>query len=299
MAEPVIAVHGGVQGRPPRDDRPGRDALRNALTEAFAALAEGGDALDAACRAVAVLEDAPPFNAGRGSVLHRDGAVEMDAAIMRGRDRAAGGVAGVTRVRHPVLLAREVMERTRHVLIAGAGAERLAEEWGLELREADWFVTERQRERWLARTGGGADAEKGTVGAVVMDADGRLAAATSTGGVRDQLPGRVGDSPLVGAGVYAEDGVCAVSATGDGEQLMRALAAHEVAALLRHRGMALERAAKAALRERLLPLGGQGGLIAVDAAGALAMPFTTEAMFRGCRVGQGPPRTAVGRERPL
>jgi beta-aspartyl-peptidase (threonine type) len=219
----------------------------------------------------------------------------MDAAVMRGGDRQAGAVATVTRVRHPILLAREVMERSPHVLITGAGAERLAEEWGLELHEAEWFVTERQRRRWLDRARRGPDAERGTVGAVVLDAGGQLAAATSPGGVRDQLPGRVGDSPLVGAGVYAEDGVCAVSATGDGEHLIRALAAHEVAALLRHREMPIDQAAETALRDRVAPLGGEAGLIAVDAEGNLAMPFTTEAMFRGCLVGGGESRTAVGR----
>jgi L-asparaginase / beta-aspartyl-peptidase len=256
VSTPAIAVHGGTHGEPPRDDRPHRDALRAALAQAAAALASGGDAVDAACRAVAVLEDAPVCNAGGGSVLHRDGAVEMDAAVMRGGDRQAGAVATVTRVRHPILLAREVMERSPHVLITGARAARLAEEWGLELHEAEWFVTERQRRRWLDRARRGPDAERGTVGAVALDAGGQLAAATSTGGVRDQLPGLVGDSPLVGAGVYAEDGVCAVSATG---------------------------------------LGGEAGLIAVDAEGNLAMPFTTEAMFRGCLVGGGESRTAVGR----
>jgi beta-aspartyl-peptidase (threonine type) len=296
MGDSVIAVHGGAHSRPPGDDRPHREVLCDALMAAAAALDHGGDAVDAACRAVALLEDAPVFNAGRGSVLHRDGAVEMDAAVMRGQGRRAGGVATVTRVRHPVVLAREVMERTPHVLITGAGAERLAEDWGLELRDPGWFVTKRQRERWLPPAGSGADAEGGTVGAVVIDADGHLAAATSTGGIRDQLPGRVGDSPLVGAGVYAEDGVCAVSATGDGEQLIRALAAHEVAALLRHREMPVEQAAETVLRDRVAPLGGEGGLIALDAAGNLAMPFTTAVMFRGCVVGGGAPRTAVGPE---
>jgi beta-aspartyl-peptidase (threonine type) len=296
MGDPVIAVHGGAHGRRPEDDRPHREVLCDALMAAAAALDHGGDAVDAACRAVAVLEDAPVFNAGRGSVLHRDGAVEMDAAVMQGEARRAGAVATVTRVRHPILLAREVMERTPHVLITGAGAERLAEEWGLELRDPEWFVTERQRERWLARAGPGADADTGTVGAVVLDADGRLAAATSTGGIRDQLPGRVGDSPLVGAGVYAEDGVCAVSATGDGEHLIRALAAHEVAALVRHREMPVEQATETVLRDRVAPLGGEGGLIALDAAGNVAMPFTTAVMFRGCVVGGGTPRTAVGPE---
>jgi L-asparaginase / beta-aspartyl-peptidase len=196
----------------------------------------------------------------------------MDAALMWGADLSAGAVAGVSGVRHAVAAARAVMERTPHVLLTGEGAERLAEESGLELCAPDWFVTERQRERWMAA--------KGTVGAVALDRDGHLAAATSTGGVRGQLPGRVGDSPLIGAGTYAEDGVCAVSATGDGELITRATLAAEVAALIRHKPLPLKDACDEALK-RIVRLRGDAGLIAVDPNGNVAMPFNTTVMHRG------------------
>jgi isoaspartyl peptidase/L-asparaginase-like protein (Ntn-hydrolase superfamily) len=288
-ADPVVVVHGGA-GRAPRgpDDEHHR-ALGEAVDGARAALAGGGAALDAAQAAVELLEDCPHFNAGRGSVLTADGAAELDAAVMSGPDRAAGAVAGVTTVRHPVALARAVMEETQHVLLAGAGAERLAERLGLERVEPDWFVTERES----ARHGRAAEeaAGGGTVGAVVRDGEGRLAAATSTGGVRGQLPGRVGDSPLPGAGTYADD-LVAVSGTGHGEAMMRTVAAHELAALVRHAGLSVEEAARRAI-DGLGELG-SGGLIAVGVDGSVAMPFTTPAMHRGWAVGDEPARTAIG-----
>src|SRR5919198_5386596 len=210
VPDAVILVHGGC-GNPRdgkvRDEAPYHRALEEALEAGWAALERGG-ALDGVQAAVESLEDCPLFNAGRGSVLTGDGEVEMDAAVMVGSSMDAGAVAAVTRVRDPVALARLVMEDTGHVLIAGGGAERLAEEHELELCEPAWFVTERQHERWLA--------SQGTVGAVALDASGELAAATSTGGVHEQLPGRIGDSPLIGAGPYA-DSTCAISATGHGE----------------------------------------------------------------------------------
>jgi beta-aspartyl-peptidase (threonine type) len=184
-----------------------------------------------------------------------------------------------------VALARAVMDNTSHVLLAGPGAERLAVSHGLELCEADWFVTDRQRERWMAA--------KGTVGAVALDGDGHLAAATSTGGVRGQLPGRVGDSPLIGSGTYADDGVCAVSATGDGELIVRAMLAGEVCALMRHAGLALEEACSRAIKERLVPLRGDAGLIALDPAGNVAMPANTTVMHRGVVRNGGSPETTV------
>jgi beta-aspartyl-peptidase (threonine type) len=209
----------------------------------------------------------------------------MDASIMCGAGLRAGAVAVVSGVRHPVALARVVMEDTPHLLLAGAGAERLAAEHGLELCDDDWFVTERQRERWMA--------SKGTVGAVALDSGGHLAAATSTGGVRDQLPGRVGDSPLIGSGTYAEDGVCAVSTTGDGELIVRAVLAAEVAALMRHKGLPLDEACKAAMRDRIASLRGDAGLIALDREGTVAMPANTTVMHRGVVRNGGAAETAV------
>jgi beta-aspartyl-peptidase (threonine type) len=284
----VIAVHGGC-GNPAAGVVRDEDAYHRALEEALGAgssvLEGGGSALDAAQAAVESLEDCPLFNAGRGSVLTSEGAVEMDASIMSGADLRAGAVAAVTGVRHPVALARAVMENTSHVLLAGPGAERLAVSRGLELCEADWFVTERQRERWMEA--------KGTVGAVALDGDGHLAAATSTGGVRGQLPGRVGDSPLIGSGTFADDNVCAVSTTGDGELIVRATLSAEVAALIRHAGLALEEACERAIRERVLPLRGDAGLIALDPAGNVAMPANTTVMHRGVIRNGGPAETAV------
>jgi L-asparaginase / beta-aspartyl-peptidase len=275
MADRVIAVHGGC-GNPAggvlRDEPSYRAAIEESLRAGSDVLEQGGSALDAVQAAVEVLEDCPLLNAGRGSVLTSEGSVEMDAALMWGADLSAGAVAGVSGVRHAVAAARAVMERTPHVLLTGEGAERLAEESGLELCAPDWFVTERQRERWMAA--------KGTVGAVALDRDGHLAAATSTGGVRGQLPGRVGDSPLIGAGTYAEDGVCAVSATGDGELITRATLAAEVAALIRHKALPLKDACDEALK-RIVRLRGDAGLIAVDPNGNVAMPFNTTVMHRG------------------
>lgn len=287
-----MAVHGGA-GRMPRGgdgaESPYRRELAAAVDAARASLADGGSALDAAQAAVELLEDCPLFNAGRGSVLTVERTAEMDAAVMWGPGRDAGAVAALTTVRHPVALARAVMEETPHVLLAGAGAELLAERLGHERMERDWFVTARQRERAAAPAPNAA--EHGTVGAVVRDRDGRLAAATSTGGVRGQLRGRIGDSPLPGAGTYADD-LVAVSATGHGEAMMRTVAAHELSALVRHAGLTLEQAA-ARVIEELAPLGA-GGLIAVDRDGGIAMPFGTPAMHRGWATGDEPAQTAIG-----
>jgi L-asparaginase / beta-aspartyl-peptidase len=282
VADPVIVVHGGCgnpAGGAVRDEAPYHRALEEALAAGWAALDRGG-ALDAVQAAVESLEDCPLFNAGRGSVLTGDGEVEMDAAVMLGSDGRAGAVAAVTGVRHPVALARIVMEQTPHVLIAGSGAERLAEERRLELCEPSWFITDRQHERWLA--------SQGTVGAVALDARGVLAAATSTGGVRGQLPGRIGDSPLIGAGTYA-DTSCAISATGHGESLIRQVAAHEVASLMAHGGLPLSDACEQVVRSIEL----DAGLIAVDAHGNVALPFNTAVMHRGVMREESGPSTRL------
>jgi beta-aspartyl-peptidase (threonine type) len=294
----VVVVHGGA-GHGPRGGEaaaaPQRRALAEAVEAARDALRGGGSALDAAVAAVVLLEDCPLFNAGRGAVATGAGEFELDAAVMEGAERRAGAVAAVVGVRNPVLLARAVMERTPHVLLAREGASALAEREGLELAGPEWFA-ERAAEH---APGDAAEAEAspgddrsshGTVGAVVRDGSGRLAAATSTGGVRGQMPGRVGDTPIPGAGTYADDRV-AVSATGRGEAMMRTVAAHEVAALVRHAGLPLAEAAERAAAA-LRPLGG-GGLIAVGADGAVAMPFTTPVMFRGWAVGDGEVTTSV------
>jgi isoaspartyl peptidase/L-asparaginase-like protein (Ntn-hydrolase superfamily) len=258
----VLLVHGGAGTEPVDDQAAAHDALRAALLAGHEVLTGGGEALEAVQTAVESLEDCALFNAGRGSVLNTAGHVEMDAAVMDGESHEAGACAGVTRVRHAVALARAIMEKTPHVLLVGSGAEAFARDAALEHMEPDWFVTDRER------------GEHGTVGAVALDGSGRLASATSTGGVRGQLPGRVGDCPLIGAGTWA-DGHVAVSCTGTGEQFIRAAAAHELSARVRHGCAALADAAHGALGNL------DGGLIAVGRDGTAAMPFNTALMYRG------------------
>ena len=287
MPDPVVVVHGGAGHGPAGGDEaaaPHREALAEAVDAARSVLADGGAALDAAVAAVVLLEDCPLFNAGRGAVANGAGGYELDAAVMDGPERRAGAVAAVVGVRNPVLLARAVMETTPHVLLTHGGALEVARRSGLELAGPEWFA---QR----AADHAAGDAQHGTVGAVVLDGAGRLAAATSTGGVRGQMAGRVGDTPIPGAGTYADD-LVAVSATGRGEAMMRTVAGHEVGALVRHAGAHLEDAA-GRVAASLEPLGG-GGLVAVGADGSLAMPFTTPVMFRGWVRGGGEVETAVG-----
>lgn len=298
----MIAVHGGAGPARRGGDRRVRVALVEALEAGAAGVRGGGSALEAVRVAVAVLEDFPGFNAGVGSVLNRDGEVEMDAGLMCGATRRAGAVAAVRHPRHPIDVAAELLRRGGEpLLVAGPAADALAVDYGLETRPNPFFVTERQRvpSRWRSSHAATADpGPRGTVGAVALDRGGHLAAATSTGGVRGKPRGRVGDSPLPGAGFYADDQTCAVSATGDGEAIMRAVLAHDVAARVRLAAAALPDAAEAALREGLSALRATGGLIALSPIGGLAMPFTTETMARGVIRGDDPPRTAVGPESP-
>ena len=258
--------------------------LQAALTAGHAVLAAGGSALDAVTAAVVVLEDDPLFNAGRGAVFTAAGTQEMDASIMEGRDRRAGAVAGIFGPKNPVLAARAVMEHTPHVLLIGEGALALCRAQGLTFADHAYFHTE---SRWRAlqqtlRTAAGGDEARrhGTVGAVARDSRGDLAAATSTGGTTGKLPGRVGDSPLIGAGTFADNATGAVSATGHGEFFIRFAVAHEVAARIAHGGQSLPAAARSVIDE-LGGVGGSGGLVAVGAGGTLALPFNCEGMYRG------------------
>jgi isoaspartyl peptidase/L-asparaginase-like protein (Ntn-hydrolase superfamily) len=245
--------------------------------------------------AVAVLEDHPLFNAGRGSALTAKGRVEMDASVMDGATRAAGGVACVRTVRSPVRLARLVLERTPHVLLVGAGAEAFARAQGLPRVDPAWFVVPEQRERLRRARRRARRSEPpghGTVGAVARDAAGHLAAATSTGGLVNQLPGRVGDSPIAGAGTWADDASCAVSATGAGEALIRVAFGHELDAGMRLGGLTLDEAVHAALA-RLAALGANGGCIALAREGAPVLSFTSAAMWRGWRAAGGETHVAL------
>jgi beta-aspartyl-peptidase (threonine type) len=295
-----LAIHGGaglvrLGSLTPAREAACRAGLADALAAGGAVLAAGGPALDAVVSAVACLEDNPLFNAGRGSVLAADGAVRMDASLMRGADRAAGAVCDVRRVRSPIRLARAVLESTPWVLLASAGAEALADALGLERVEEAWLITEeRQRHLRRALAAGRAaldheledDVAPGTVGAVARDQAGGLAAATSTGGLANKAPGRVGDSAVIGAGTWACDGVCAVSATGHGEAFLRAHVAARIADLMELAGLDLAAACARALDE-VERLGGSGGVVAVDPEGRLVMPFRTAGMYRGALVAGG------------
>ncbi|MGQ0546326.1 MAG: isoaspartyl peptidase/L-asparaginase family protein [Betaproteobacteria bacterium] len=279
---PVIALHGGAGTSRRSDMTPARAAayrkdLEDAVSRGYDLLKGGASALDAATAAVVAMEDSPLFNAGRGSVYNADGRHEMDAAVMDGLTLRAGAVACVARIRNPVLAARAVMEHSRHVLLAGRGAERFASQKGLTLASQRYFATPER----LAALKRNLKGHHGTVGAVALDRDGNLAAATSTGGYTGKLPGRIGDSPLVGAGTYADNRACAVSGTGLGEAFIRAMAGYDVAARMRYRGEPLAVAARAALRA-VAAVGGDGGLVAVDRKGNVAMPFTSEGMYRAC-----------------
>jgi beta-aspartyl-peptidase (threonine type) len=301
----ALAVHGGAGTLRPGDMTAEREALyRAGLAAALAAgrevLVAGGSALDAVTAAVCTLEDDPLFNAGRGAVFTRAGTQEMDAAVMDGRERRAGAVAGVFGPKNPVLAARAVMERSPHVLLIGDGALGFCRDAGLAFADAAYFFTD-ARWRALQETLRGGDAtdddsrRHGTVGAVARDRAGNLAAATSTGGMTGKLPGRVGDSPIVGAGTYADNATCAVSATGHGEFFLRHAAAHEIAARIAHAHEPLAEAAEAVVAA-LGRAGGSGGLVAVAPDGSLALPFNCTGMYRGYVTGDGIVYTAIYRE---
>ncbi|AOJ78023.1 isoaspartyl peptidase [Burkholderia ubonensis] len=310
----IVAIHGGAgtilrEAMNTDTELQYRAELAAILRAAQAVLADGGSALDAVSVAVRMLEDCPLFNAGRGAVYTADGTHELDAAIMDGATLAAGAVCCVTRVRNPVLAARRVMEASEHVLFAGAGADAFAAAQGLELVEPAYFGTEARHAQWLkARNAAGVlldhdaatfafgdgapldpDRKHGTVGAVARDLHGHVAAATSTGGITNKQPGRVGDSPIIGAGCYADDATCAVSSTGTGEMFIRMATAHDVAAQIAYRGVSVAEAAYDVVMNKLPRIAGRGGIIAVDAHGNVTMPFNTEGMYRGyARVGAAP-----------
>jgi len=284
VVSPVVVVHGGAGRRGAAGaagDAEVHAALTTALAAARAALERGGPALDAAQAAVESLEACPRLNAGTGSVLTADGEAEMDAALMDGVTGRAGAVAAARSPRHPIAAARAVLERSPHVLLAGPAADAFAAAQGVETVPAGHHVTRREQ----ARSG---PPSPGTVGAVVLDVSGGLAAATSTGGMRGQLAGRVGDSPLIGAGTYA-DATCAVSASGHGEALIGAVAAYDLAARLRYGGAGLADAATAVIAG----IATDAALIAVDREGRVALPFNTEVFNRGWQVGEGAPVTAI------
>lgn len=288
LPRPVLAIHGGAgtitqRELTPRREREYRAGLAAALQRGYAVLDDGGSSTDAVTAAVVALEDSPLFNAGRGATLNAAGEHELDASVMDGASRKAGAVAGVRRVKNPILAARAVMDGTVHVLLAGAAADRYAGSAGLPLMSPRYFSTPERAQalrRARARALTSAADRHGTVGAVALDRFGNLAAATSTGGYTNKMAGRIGDSAIVGAGTYADNATCAVSTTGIGEYFIRAVVAYDVAARMRYLRETLAVAARHALA-RVVALGGDGGLIAVDRAGKVAMPFVTEGMYRG------------------
>lgn len=301
----ALAVHGGAGTLRRGDMTAEREAAyRAGLAHALAAGAEiltrGGSALDAVTRAVCALEDDPLFNAGRGAVFTRAGTQEMDAAVMDGRERRAGAVAGICGPKNPVLAARAVMERSPHVLLIGDGAMQFCREAGLQFADPGYFATESRRQALLetiaqeavGRVDADAARRHGTVGAVARDRDGNLAAATSTGGMTGKLPGRVGDSPLIGAGTFADNASCAVSCTGHGEFFIRYAAAHDVAARVAYGRVSLADAA-AAVVAALGRVGGSGGLVAIGRSGGAVLPFNCTGMYRGYVNGDGIVYTAI------
>lgn len=312
-----IVLHGGAGNIDPEVISPERQAayiavLTAARDSGYAVLERGGSAEDAVVKVITMLEDDLLFNAGRGSVLNHEGVVEMDASIMRGADLKAGAVACVHTIRNPILAARAVMERSPHVMLSGKGAEEFARARGLELEKNSYFIT-KERQESLERVreeekteldhdeykeegsvpGTLGNEKYGTVGAVALDKHGNLAAGTSTGGMTNKRHGRIGDSPIIGAGTYADNRSCAVSCTGHGEYFIRLAVAHEVSSLMLHRKWDIDKAASYVIHEELEKLGGDGGLISIDRRGNISMPFNTTGMFRAFRTSSGSQGAAI------
>ena len=321
MARPFrLAIHGGAgtierAKMTPEKEAAYRADLERALRTGHAILAQGGSSLDAVDAPLRVLEDSPNFNAGKGAVFTHDGHNELDAAIMDGATGSAGAVAGVRRIKNPISLARLVMEKSPHVLMVGTGAETFAREHGVSLVNPKYFWTERRwkelqdakrleaGERAKGRSAAVvtqvADSEGykfGTVGAVALDQDGNLAAGTSTGGMTNKRFGRVGDSPIIGAGTYANNATCAVSATGHGEFFIRSVVGYDISALMAYRGLSVADAANEVVMKKLVALGGEGGVVAMDHAGNIAMPFNSTGMYRGWIDADGKVTVAIFRE---
>ena len=320
MTTPILAIHGGAgtitrTAMSADKEAAYQQALNDILAAGQRILVEGGSALDAVTEAVRLLEECPLFNAGKGAVLTSAGTYELDASIMDGATLAAGAVTCVKRLRNPILAARAVMERSEHVLFTSEGAEAFAQAQGLEFVEPDYYYTEARYAQWqrarkqegmalldhdaaslMAKEAAPIDPDNkfGTVGAVACDAQGRLAAATSTGGVPNKKVGRVGDTPIVGAGCFANN-VAAVSCTGTGEMFIRAVAAYDIAAQMEYAGKSLADASNDVVMRKLMAISGRGGLIAVDAQGNVALPFNTEGMYRGFARGAQAPVVSIYR----
>lgn len=290
-----IAIHGGagtlLKGQMTSEKEDAyKSVLQQAIEVGYNILENKGNSLDAVSEAVKILENSPLFNAGRGSVFTATGSHEMDASIMEGKYLKAGAVSLLKGIKNPISLARDVMEKSEHVFLAGEGARQFALELGYELVDEDYFYDDLRFQQWQEIKGSDTfqldhtpkkDSKFGTVGAVACDIFGNLAAATSTGGMTNKKWGRVGDSPMIGAGNYANNATCAVSCTGSGEFFIRGVVAYDVSCLMEYKGLSLEEAAAEVIHHRILKLGGDGGLIAVDNNGNITLPFNTEGMYRG------------------
>lgn len=303
MSKLAIAIHGGAgtilkSSMTPEKEAAYTGALKASLDAGYEALEAGKTALDAVEAAVRVLEDSPLFNAGKGSVFTAKGSHEMDASIMEGHTQNAGAVSLISGIKNPISLARLVMEKSGHVFLGGEGAEQWAKEMGCEFAPAEYFHDDFRYDQWQAVKDSDSyqldhakkplgDEKFGTVGAVALDAHGNIAAATSTGGMTNKKFGRVGDSPMIGSGTYANNDTCAVSCTGSGEFFIRGVVAYDVSCLMEHKELDLQTAADEVVNHRLLRINGDGGLIAVDTQGNIAMPFNTEGMYRASKTSDG------------
>lgn len=311
-----LVIHGGA-GTISRNqmstelEKEYRDKLLEALNAGYEILQKDGSSLDAVERVITMLEDSPLFNAGKGAVFTHEGTNELDASIMDGKTLKAGSVAAVKHIKNPITLARMVMERSPHVMLVGEGAEAFAKAHGMELVSPDYFYTQKrsdqlqkakQQEQKDSSAGGrglpadSSNRKHGTVGCVALDRMGNLAAGTSTGGTTNKRFGRVGDSPIIGAGTYANNRTCAVSATGTGEYFIRSVVAHDISALMEYAGMSLQKAAETVVMEKLPKMGGDGGIIAIDKDGAIAMPFNTTGMYRAYIDDDGKPVVKIYKE---
>lgn len=306
----AIALHGGAGTILPSLMTPEKElAYREALTHATEAglklLKAGASALDAVEAAVMHLENFPLFNAGRGAVFTHNGTHQMDASIMEGKFLEAGAVSGISRIKNPIQLARAIKEKSGHVYLCGEEAETFATTCGFRFEPSEYFYTEERYQQWLAVKDTDSyqldhadkleQGEKkfGTVGAVALDRDGNLAAATSTGGMTNKRYGRIGDTPIIGAGTYANNKTCAISCTGHGEFFMRAVVAYDISCLMEYKGLSLAEACKLVVNEKLVKMGGEGGLVAIDAHGNIALPFNSEGMYRAWSQENGLVQTAI------
>lgn len=295
----VLVIHGGAgtilkKNMSPEKELQYNNKIKEALLAGSDVLKSGGNSIDAIIQAITIMEDSPLFNAGKGSVFTAEGVNEMDASIMDGRDLNAGAVSGVRTIKNPILAAKEVMENSPHVMLNGKGADTFALNQGLTIVDPGYFFTENRWESYKKVKAKKEEGEKhGTVGAVALDIHGNLAAGTSTGGMTYKMKGRVGDSPIIGAGTYADNNTCAVSATGHGEYFMRNVVAYDIGALMKYKELSLTEAANYVIQNKLKAIGGDGGIIAVDKDGNFTMTFNTAGMYRGVITSHKEPQVLI------